>query len=161
MFRLLAGQRRSTLVTPRRSRHVSMTRWSGGSPPSVVRTASPTSARKRWNGCGGSSPFSSRSLPTNQSKVAGSVTSTARPEILASPPAISGSTVALRNAKRGSRWRSRALRESGIIPSHAVAEGGFDAADAGRAVGAQGRQRLVDVGVEPPLHRGHELGGGP
>jgi len=43
--------------------------------------------------------------------------SSARPESFASPPAISGSAVALCNANLGSRWRSFALRESGIMPS--------------------------------------------
>src|SRR5215211_5218177 len=93
----------------------SMTRWSAGSPTRVC-TTSRTSTRNRWASSGWPPP------PANRSFSAGSSTSTARPASLASPGQVVGSSggsrEALCSARRGSRRRSRALRDPSIMPSH-------------------------------------------
>src|SRR5512132_3866047 len=90
-----------------------MTRWSAGAPTRVW-TTSPTSTRNRWASPG--------SPPANRCFRAGSSTSTARPASLASPGQVvgssGGSSEALCRARRGSRRRSSALRDPGIMPSH-------------------------------------------
>ncbi|CAK7281626.1 hypothetical protein SGPA1_12419 [Streptomyces misionensis JCM 4497] len=69
--------------------------------------------RKRWNGSGGSTSFTYPSL------TGPAPTSYARPLIRTSPPAIPVPSPGLAcSAKRGSRSRSRAFCESGIMPSH-------------------------------------------
>jgi hypothetical protein len=69
----------------------------------------------------------------NHSKVSWSVTSSARPASLASPFGISGSTIALCSANRGSRWRSFACAAVGhhAEPDLTVAERRFLTADPG------------------------------
>src|SRR6266511_452029 len=95
-----------------------MTRWSGGSPIRVT-TTSVTSTRNRWYGPGGASP---PDAPATAALRSGSVISSARPVILASPSNRAGwsggSTVALWRARRGSRRRSRAFMDLYIPPSH-------------------------------------------
>ncbi len=87
------------------TRQVSSSTW--------VLTTSVSSVRKRWNGSGGSASF------TYPAFAPGSVTSIARPPMRTSPPPIPVPGPGLAwSAKRGSRLRSSALSESGIMPSH-------------------------------------------
>src|SRR5436190_24915 len=79
---------------------------------------SPTSTRKRWKGDGGSTPpCSSAEAAAKRRITSAPVSSTARPDSLASPSLSSGSTGAECSARRGSASRSRALTERCIIPS--------------------------------------------
>ena len=84
--------------------------WSGGSPSSIT-DSSRMSARKRWDG-----PAGARS-PLMRRITSGSVISSTRPAIFASPCHSGGLTEPLCRAKRGSRRRSSALTAPHMLPS--------------------------------------------
>ena len=155
------GRRGSSTIAPQPLAHVRSIRAHAARPASRRRSRAPCArrsgrpSRPPAGRAGTGATVGGASGPLISRTSSGSVISSATPASLASPAQSSGSSEPLCSAKRGSRWRSRALTRLPHRPDPqlAVAKLGLGAGDARRAVAAQGGDRLVLVGVEaaPPL----------